>query len=887
MSTLLADVAHTQDAPWPSRPAETTPKPSVKAISTLKIHPKLPGQLELLSRVAYNLRWSWDHAAIELFRRLDSELWESTGHNPILLLGSIGQSRLEAAAVDEAFLAHLKGVADHLDAYVKGDGSWFRRERARDKDLLVAYFSAEFGITECLSIFAGGLGVLAGDHLKAASDLGLPLIGVGLLYQQGYFRQYLNAAGWQQEAFEDNDFHTLPIQQVPGVVIRLELPGGPLCAQVWRANVGRLTLYLLDANLEANSPEHRKITDQLYGGDLEMRIKQEILLGVGGCRALETLGIKPSVFHMNEGHSAFLGVERVARLMEIEKLSFHEARLLASASLIFTTHTPVPAGHDYFPKELIHRYFADHIKRLGISEKDFLGLGRKHPEDASEDFCMTVLALRLAAASNAVSKLHGIVSRQMWSDIWPGVPVTEIPIGHVTNGVHFRSWISFEMNQLYDRYLGPKWREEPADEKLWQRIESIPGPELWRTHGRRRERLVSYVRAHLRTQLMNRSASESAIDEAEEVLSADALTIGFGRRFASYKRATLLLRDPDRLARILNDPQRPVQVIFAGKAHPKDVEGKKLIEAIVGLAKRPEFRRKIVFLENYDMAIARYMVQGCDVWLNTPLRPLEASGTSGMKAQANGVINVSTLDGWWDEAWSLGTAYKRDVGWAIGKGEAYEDSAYQNQVEADALYELLEREIVPAFYDRRSDGLPPKWIARMKASIAVLCPEFNMHRAVMQYEDRYYSPAHSNFFALREHNGAKAKQLAATIRKLESAWPKLSIEPLPPDKSEFDLGESIRLSARIVLGTLAPDDVSAEVLLGRVDSHGEIAEPAIIPMHARKQSESGSYLFEALVQGPVNSGLHGYAIRILPRDCGCFNPLWTGLMRWAESPSGH
>jgi glycogen phosphorylase len=861
----------------------------LKPISTLKVLPKLPPALRQLSQIAYNLRWSWDHAAIELFRRLDADLWETYGHNPVLFLGTIEQSQLEAAARDEAFLAHLRGVADQLDTYVRGEGTWFQREHSKVKNFLVAYFSAEFGITECLSIFAGGLGVLAGDHLKAASDLGLPLVGVGLLYQQGYFRQYLNAAGWQQEAFEDNDFHTLPIRLVPDLVVRIELPEGPLSAQVWCVDVGRLKLYLLDTNLAANQPEYRKITDQLYGGDLEMRIKQEILLGIGGYRALAVLGLTPTVYHMNEGHSAFLGLERVVRLMEAEKLSFREARLLASASLVFTTHTPVPAGHDYFPPSMMDRYFSEHIRRLGISRSDFLALGRKHPENDSEDFCMTVLALRLAACSNGVSKLHGNVSRQMWNDIWNGVPESEVPIGYITNGVHFRSWVSFEMNQLYDRYLGPKWRQEPADPQLWQRVESIPAPELWRTHERRRERLVAYARKRLHAQLTSRGAPRSAVDEAEEVLSPDALTIGFGRRFASYKRATLILRDPDRLARLLNNAQRPVQIIFTGKAHPHDDDGKRLIEAILDLAKHPEFRRKIVFLENYNMSIARYMVQGCDVWLNTPLRPLEASGTSGMKAQANGAINVSTLDGWWDEAWSLAVAGKCDVGWAIGSGETYEDPAYQDQIEAEALYELLEREIVPTFYERRSDGVPPKWVARMKTSIAKLCPEFNMHRAVMQYTDRYYSVAHRHYSALCELNATKAKQLAATLCRLQSAWPLLSIEALPDGASEISMGDQIHLCARVGLGPLTPDDVLAQALIGRVDSNGEITEPAIVPMHASQQGDSGSYLFEAMVQPSNKSGLYGYAIRVLPRDLEYISPFWTGFVKWADrqTTNGH
>ena len=430
----------------------------LKPISTVKVLPRVPAALSQLTQIAHNLRWSWDHAAIELFRRLDADLWESCGRNPVLLLGSVEQSQLEEAAHDEAFLAHMRGVAEQLEHYIQGEATWFRREHAQQKELLVAYFSAEFGITECLSIFAGGLGVLAGDHLKAASDLGIPLVGVGLLYQQGYFRQYLNAAGWQQEAFEDNDFHTLPIRLIPDVAVHIDLPDGALAVQVWCVNVGRLKLYLLDTNIPSNRPEHRNITEQLYGGDVEMRLRQEIVLGIGGYRALEALGLRPTVYHMNEGHSAFLGLERVVRLMETEKLSFQEARLLASASLIFTTHTPVAAGHDYFSGPLMDRYFGEHMRRFGIGRNDFLALGRKQPCDENEDFCMTVLALRLATASNGVSKLHGEVSRHMWNEIWNGIPEAEVPIGHVTNGVHFRTWVSFEMNQLYDRYLGPKWR---------------------------------------------------------------------------------------------------------------------------------------------------------------------------------------------------------------------------------------------------------------------------------------------------------------------------------------------------------------------------------------------------------------------------------------------
>jgi len=854
----------------------------MKPIATFKVRPSLPDPLKPLLPITYNLRWCWDHAAIDLFRRLDRDLWETASHNPVRLLGSLDQCVLENAAKDDSFLSHLHGVSERLDSYLSSKNTWYRREHAADNDLLIAYFSLEFGVTECLSIFAGGLGVLAGDHLKASSDLGLPLVGVGLLYQEGYFRQYLNAAGWQQEATADNDFHLLPIEFVPNVQLRLKLPDGEVTAHVWRAAVGRITLYLLDTNVPTNRPEHRAITAQLYGGDLDMRIKQEMLLGVGGVRALDALGLRPTVYHMNEGHSAFLALELIRRRMENDHLSFAEASVLASSSMIFTTHTPVPAGHDYFPAGQMDHFFGEAYRRLGISRQELLALGRQDPSNDKEDFCMTVLALRLAAFSNAVSKLHGSVSRRMWNSIWPGLPENEVPIGHVTNGVHFRSWVSLEMNQLYDRYLGPKWREEPADPKLWERTQSIPGGELWRTHERRRERLVGFARRRLRDQLKSRGAAQSAIDEADEVLSPDALTIGFGRRFATYKRATLLLRDPERLSRILNDPHRPVQIIYAGKAHPRDEWGKQLIKAIIDLEARREFRRRVVFLEDYDVAIARYMVQGCDVWLNTPLRPQEASGTSGMKAQANGVLNVSTLDGWWDEAWQMGLDSGHQVGWAIGKGEAYQDPAYQDQVEAEALYELLEKEIVPAFYERRADGLPPKWIDRMKASIICLCPQFNMHRMVMQYMDEYYLTAHRRHQRLQADNAARARDLAAWRARVESAWPRIQIKSVSNGLGEFNLGNEIPVSATVFLDSLTPDDVTVQILSGRVDAHDEIKSPEITPMAAAGSEGNGCYRFQASLRTD-KSGYFGYTVRILPHHADAVTPFIPGLIQWASN----
>lgn len=850
--------------------------------------PSLPAPLEGLRQLAHNLRWAWDHNTIELFRRLDSDLWESTGHNPVRLLGLMDQGQLQAAARDESLLAHLARTMGELESYLAAESTWYRRTYGKADGLRVAYFSAEFGLTECLSIFAGGLGVLAGDHLKSASDLGVPLVAVGLLYQQGYFRQYLNAAGWQQESYEDNDFQNLPLsleRLADGrpVTIDVAYDGRTVTAQIWRVNVGRVPLYLLDTNLPANRPEDRDITDQLYGGDLEMRLKQEILLGIGGYRALEALGIAPTVCHMNEGHSAFLGLEWVRRLMEKRGLSFAEAREVASAGLIFTTHTPVPAGHDYFPPALLDRYLGNYMGRFGLSRWEFLALGRQNAHHDSEDFCMTVLALRLAASSNGVSKLHGVVSRQMWKAIWPGLPEEEIPIGHVTNGVHFRSWISYEMNQLYDRYLGPQWREEHADGKLWRRVESIPAEELWRTHERRRERLVAYARRKLRAQLQRRGGSPAEINAADEVLDPDALTIGFARRFATYKRAALLLRDPERLARILNQPGRPVQVVFAGKAHPKDDAGKALIQQIVKVAQSPEFRRRLVFLEDYDMAVARYLVQGSDIWLNTPLRPLEASGTSGMKALANGALNFSTLDGWWDEAWQTAAAEKRFVGWAVGRGENYDNAEYQDQVESAALYDQLEHEIVPAFYERGADALPRRWIAGMKSSVATLCPTFNMQRVVKEYTADCYVVAHERYRKLTAGDSSCAKTLAAWSERMAKDWPQVrveSVEGLP--EAQVAVGSYLNIRARVRLGAIQPRDVAVELYLGRLNAHSEISDGTALPMQATGEIQDGQQVFEVAAVPCRESGLHGYTVRVLPFHRDEAKSFLPGMVTWAE-----
>ena len=858
----------------------------MKPVQTFSVVPSLPPKIEALRELAFNLRWCWSHDTIELFRRLDRNLWEQAGHNPVLLLGSIEQEKLEAAAGDDAFLSHLHRVSERLQQYLNGEHTWYRRTFGEQQvPPLIAYFSAEFGLTECLSIFAGGLGILAGDHLKSASDLGIPLVGVGLLYQQGYFKQYLNQSGWQQEAYDDNDFENLPMSLAfrpdgKPVMIDVSIAGHPVYAQLWRVQVGRVPLYLLDTNIPRNShPEDRDITDQLYGGDKEMRIRQEVLLGIGGYRALQAIGLQPTVYHMNEGHSAFLALEHILQLMQKHRLNFAEARELASSSLIFTTHTPVEAGHDYFSPELIDRYLGETAYRLGVTQADFMSLGRTRKIG---DFCMTVLALRLASRANGVSRLHGDVSRHMWQWLWPGLPEDEVPIGHVTNGVHFRSWISLEMNQLYDRYLGPNWCEEPANSDVWGRAHSIPAEELWRTHQRRRERLVSWARNRVRDQRLRRGASQKEIEAADEVLDPDALTIGFARRFATYKRATLILRDLPRLKRMLLDKDRRLQLIFAGKAHPKDDAGKEFIRQITQLSRDPELGRCVVFLEDYDVAVARYLVQGVDVWLNTPLRPMEASGTSGMKAAANGVLNLSTLDGWWDEVWN-DPANSNAIGWSIGNGESYTDSNYQDQVEAEALYDLLEHDVIPIFYDRGADRTPRRWVERMKACIGSLCHFVNTHRMVSDYMRDYYAKAHEHFRRLESDGADRTRKLSAQLERIRREWDGVRIEGvIDAPAPTISVASSLGVSARVCLGKLKPEDVLVELYAGRVDTRGEIVEARAIPMQPQGPVENGTYLYvaEAALK---QSGRHGFTIRVRPNHPDFSSPFVPGLIRWADT----
>ncbi len=849
---------------------------------TFNVVPSLPPRLIPLRELAYNLWWSWNLDAVDLIRRLDRDLWESSGHNPVLMLGIISQERLEEAAGDEGFQSHMMRIYQALNRYMSSNDTWFKRNYAAQfPDLKMAYFSFEFGITECLPMYSGGLGVLAGDHLKSASDLGIPLVAVGLLYQQGYFRQYLNADGWQQEMYPVNDFYTMPIQLEYGsdgnpVTVQVEYPGRTVTAQVWRAQVGRVPLYLLDTNLSANRPEDRAITAQLYGGDLDMRIRQEIMLGIGGIRALGALGIEPTTYHMNEGHSAFLALERIRKAMREQHLSFGEARVLTAASNIFTTHTSVPAGIDLFYPQMMDYYFTNYYRELGLNRDEFLQLGRGMNPRPDESFSMAVLALHLAASTNGVSQLHGEVARKMWKDLWPQTPVQEVPITSITNGIHPQSWISHDLDSLFLRYLGPRWTERPWDQTIWGRIERVPDEELWRTHERRRERLVSIARDRLQRQYERRGATPKEIATATEVLDPEVLTIGFARRFATYKRALLLFSDPDRLSRILNDRERPVQIIFAGKAHPQDNPGKEFIRQIVHFTRREDIRRRVIFLEDYDLSLARYLVQGVDMWLNTPRPGKEASGTSGMKAAVNGALNVSSYDGWWREG------YGPETGWCVGHGESYEDERYGDQVEAQALYDLLEKDAIPLFYERGADGLPRNWIARMKQAMLKIAPVFNTQRMVQQYVEQLVFPAAMRYGKLAANDYQAAKGLAAWLDQVRGHWGEIRILSIESDAQDgLPVSTQVTVKASVSLGSFTPQDISAQIFYGGVDPQGEIAAYDVAPMIPTGRNPDGTYAYSGVFRCS-RSGRHGYSIRVLPHHPDLNDPYVPGLVLWSS-----
>jgi len=838
-------------------------KYTVKNSKQYVVVPSLPDTLKPLLEIAYNLWWVWNSDALELFRRIDRDLWEESYHNPIMLLGSVQEERLTELSVDNGFISHLERVQNNLKRYMELE-TWYDKQYPGQKDKQIAYFSTEFGIHESLPIYSGGLGILSGDHLKSASDMGLPLVGIGLLYRLGYFKQYLNFDGWQQEEYIENHFSRMPIQRVRDqggnqLKISVDFPMRKVVARVWKIQVGRVPLYALDTDIDDNLPEDRDITSQLYGGDREMRIKQEIMLGIGGIRLLKALQIEPSVIHINEGHSAFLLLEKIRLLMEDNKLSFDEASEVVKGSCAFTTHTPVPAGNEVFTQDLIEKYLEPTYKKFGMKTEDFMALGRIIPTDVKENFCLTVLALKFTKFANGVSKLHATISRNMWKDIWPDIPRNEVPISSITNGIHTNTWLSYEMAGLFDRYIGSAWKDEPADQTIWESIAQIPDAELWRSHERRRERLVSFARARLKAQLIRRGASPNEVNYADEVLDPETLTIGFARRFAGYKRGDLLFHDIERIKKIMTQKDMPVQIIIAGKAHPADNIGKEVIKHIIHISRDLDLRHRIVFIEDYDMNVAHYLVQGSDVWLNNPRRPAEASGTSGMKAAVNGVLNISVLDGWWCEG------YNGENGWKIGSGEEYSDCSYQDEIESKAIYDILEKDVVPTFYHRGHDGLPREWITKMKTSMQSICPAFNTNRMIEEYTTKAYRNAAADNERLTQHGFENAKKIVGWQKSLYKGWEGIKILSVEDNLSgDLSLGKVFNVKARVKLGQISPDNISVQLYFGYLDSKRRMSSPVVSILKMVDGDHDGVYTFEGAVSGD-RVGHCGYVVRILPQ----------------------
>lgn len=882
-------------------------------IHQFSVHPEVPERLRGLEELAHNLRWAWDRRAFKVFQHLDAEMLEKCGGNPVLMLRRVSRERLEQAAGESSFLTHLDEALDDLRRYMVEPG-WFRLSYPEREDLSIAYFCMEFGLTACLPIYSGGLGVLAGDHLKAASGLDLPLVAVGLLYNRGYFTQKLDEEGWQYEEYRSHDFSTLPLRAVmagdvwraapsgaeevtagegttttgeaaaiaaPAVArtplkVSVDMAGRTVWARVWKVQVGRVSLYLLDSALPENDPASQRITGELYGGGSEDRLAQELLLGIGGIRALRALGVYPQVYHLNEGHTVFSTLERMREAMETHGLSFYEARQATGAGTLFTTHTPVPAGFDLFPQSLIETYLGEYLTGLGLETEQFMRMGRVNRDALDEEFNVAVLALRQSPRRNAVSRLHRRATARMMRPGWVDFPAGEMPIESVTNGVHTKTWVASEMEQLFDHYLGPRWREDASSREAWQRVERIPDLELWHAHTRLRERLVAYAREQAEAQSRDKHDTRALGSPARPPLRPDTLTIGFARRFATYKRATLLFRDVCRLKALLLNETRPVQVIIAGKAHPRDGAGKDFIRQMYDIVRREGLTDHVVFLEDYDMSKTAMLVQGVDVWLNTPRRPNEACGTSGMKVVPNGGLNLSVLDGWWAEA------YRPGVGWQIGDGQEFVHTDYQDEVDAASLYSTLEREVVPLFYERDADGLPRGWVAMMKNSIRVLAPAFSGDRMLKQYSQRFYLPIADRYERLAENDFAKARELSEWKTRMRDAWCDVKVtwvsgEAVP----EMTVGEELAVEAKVRLGRLDPSDVVVQAYYSSLRPDGSLRNGHGAPL-VWVGSDNDEHLYRGTVPSRT-SGLHGYAVRVLPCREDVLVPNELPLIAWEEA----
>jgi starch phosphorylase len=840
----------------------------MNVIGQVTVLPELPEAIGRLSELAYNLYWSWTPHAQALYRNLDAEIWERFQHNPVRTLLEIPQARLTQVAADPAYLERYQGVLADFDAYMSKQDTWASQHAAELAP--VAYFSMEYGLHESLPIYSGGLGVLAGDHCKSASDLGLPFTAVGMLFHQGYFRQLLNKDGWQEEAYDELNLTTLPIRPAltpSGEEARVQVRIGnrDVHVRVWELAVGRIKVLLLDANVPENSPEDRKLTARLYGGNQELRIQQYVLLGVAGIRALRALNVPAVVYHMNEGHAALLGLERVRELVE-GGLDFRAATEAVASSTLFTTHTPVPAGNDAFAYDLVDRYLGKWPGRLNTSRDDLYALARHEQFWDGQwvpTFSMTVFALNMSRAANGVSELHGQVSRDMWKFLYEGAEAEEVPIGHVTNGAHNLTFTSQAMRDLLSTVLPPGWTERVEDEAMWGAVEGLSDAQLADVQRDMKREMIAFVRRRMREQMIRNGVSAADVAATDTLLSENALTIGFARRFATYKRATLLFRDRARLARLVNDPQRPVQFVFAGKAHPADNPGKAFIQEIYRMSQEPEFRGRIVILENYDMDVARHLVQGVDIWLNNPRRPLEASGTSGMKASFNGAPNFSVLDGWWREG------YDGSNGWPIGEEREYADLNVQDDADAYSLYSTLEEQIVPLYYAPAESGDRGGWARAVRRAIETVSPRFSMQRQVIDYVQGYYLPLTARSALVAADGQRRAREIASWKTWVRQQWPYTSLSASANLPTTARPGQTVEVQATVNPAGIRPEDLRVEAVLKRGD------EVTRVPL---KQGEGGQYSAQVPLQG---SGLYAVGVRMLPVIDGLSNDLEAGLIKWA------
>ena len=849
----------------------------------ITVTPQLPERINKLPEIAENLWWAWNTDFLKLFKKMDIDLWESVNKNPVKFLKLVSQEKLEAMAEDPEFLKEYDKFVNNFEDYMSSKNTWFKKNYPENKNDLIAYFSAEYGLDQILPIYSGGLGMLSGDHLKSASDLGIPLVAIGLLYKQGFMHQRINGNGQQVEEYIDNDWDSLPVYPVKDVegkdlLVSVKLPKKKLYLKVWQINVGRVKLYLMDSDIDANIPEYRSVTANLYGGNQETRIQQEIVLGMAGTSLLRVLGLNPTVYHMNEGHSAFLILELMKNIIKEKEVSFDVAGEIVSSKTVFTTHTPVPAGNDIFPLNLVEEYFKDYWKRYSISKEDFFRLGMKPNADlATSGFNMGILALKYAGKKNGVSKLHGAVSRELFGEVWPNIAANESPITYVTNGVHTCTWLAPNIKKLYNKYLKPYWQDDIKNDATWQKIADIPDQELWNAHMERKVKLLKLVKENITNRLKREGYRYSDINDITSKLDPNALTIGFSRRFATYKRATLIFKDLERITQILNEAGKPVQIIFAGKAHPSDNGGKDLIRYIHELSMKPQFKGKIFLLENYNIGISKYLVSGVDVWLNNPRRPMEASGTSGQKASVNGVVNFSVLDGWWAEG------YNQKNGWTIGTNAEYPSYEEQDIADSQSMYYTLENKIIPAYYAKDENGISKKWMQYMKNSIMSTGGKYSTARMVVDYTNQLYIPL-CNLTKKYYTNLESVTEYSVWKKDITTNWKDVQIEQIEgnADNITLDAGNQIEVKCVVTLPNIDVRHIEAQVYYGKFLDDGSVQDVKIIPMKLDgKDDENKKYYYSAKID-LISGGNYGYSFRVMPKHEMLLESANLDLIKWVE-----